>query len=64
MKFHLTYTLLIKRGFKDKRITKKSLEIFILGQRFLSGKPQVILYKNVPYDKNQCSTVLYLKTPL
>lgn len=23
MKFHLTYTLLIKRGFKDKRITKK-----------------------------------------
>lgn len=61
MKFHLTYTLLIKRGFKDKRITKKSLEILILGQRFLSGKPQVIF---VPYDKNQCSKVLHLKTPL
>lgn len=59
MKFHLTYILLTKRGFKHKKITTKSLEIFILGQRFLSGKPQVILYKNVPYDKNQCSkTVL------
>ena len=52
----------MKRCFKDKRVTKESLEIFILGQNFLSVKPQVILCKNTPYDKDPCLETL-LESP-